>query len=121
MFAGRAHLDFAHQLVALVGVGRHFVAEVGLVMLLGLARVEVLLAALGRLPVERHRVVGDDGLLFLAQRLLRYLHNAGVDHLAAERDVAVPGQLAIDGLEYALAGARFDQSFLEQIVVRSGM
>ena len=36
-----------------------------------------------------------------------------VNHLAAARNVAVPGQLAINGIEHALAGAGLDQALLE--------
>jgi hypothetical protein len=42
VFAGSADLDLAYELVALVGVGRELVAEVGLAVLLGPARVDVL-------------------------------------------------------------------------------
>jgi hypothetical protein len=80
---------------------------------LGPARIHILLAPFGRLPVSRHRAFADDGFLFLAQRLPGRLHDARVDHLAAARNVAVPGQLAINGIEHALAGAGLDQALLE--------
>ena len=41
------------------------------------------------------------------------LHDARIDHLAAARNLAVPGQLAINGIEHALAGAGLDQALLE--------
>lgn len=113
VFAGRAHFDLAYQLVAPVGVGRDLVAEIGLAVLFRPARVRIFLAPFGWLPVGRHRAFADQGFLFLAQRLPGRLHDARVDHLAAASNVAVHGQLAIDRIENALAGAGLDQALLE--------
>lgn len=114
VFAGRAHFDLAYQLVALVGVGRDLVAEIGFAVLLRPARVRIFLAPLGWLPVGRHRAFADQGFFFLAQRLPGRLHDARVDHLAAARNIAMLGQLTIDRFENALAGARLDEAFLER-------
>jgi hypothetical protein len=54
VFACRAHLDLAHQLVALVGIGRNLLAEVGLAVFPGPARVHIRLASIGWLPVSQH-------------------------------------------------------------------
>jgi transposase len=75
VFAGGA--DLANDLVALVGVGRELVAEVGLAVLLGPARLDILLAPFGRRPISRHRVLGHDGFLFFVDRLFGRLRDAG--------------------------------------------
>jgi len=67
----------------------------------------------GRLPVSLPRAFADDGFLFLAQRLPGRLHDARIDHLAAARNVAESGQMAINGIEYGLIGTVLDQAFLE--------
>jgi len=63
--------------------------------------------------VEILRAVIDDGVLVLAQLLLRRLGCAGVDHVAATRDIAMLSQLADNSVEQAFAGARLAQPFLE--------
>jgi hypothetical protein len=63
--------------------------------------------------VGRHGFLGHNGFLILLDRLLGRFDNTGIDHLAAARHVAMPGQLAVDRLEHGLAGAGLDQAFLE--------
>lgn len=114
VLAAGADLDLADQLAALVGAERELVAKIGFAVLLGPARIDILLAPLRRRPVGRHGVVFDHGGFFLlAKRLPRRQDDGSVDHLATTGNIAVLGQLAIDSLEYAFAGARLDQAFLE--------
>jgi len=61
----------------------------------------------------RHRSFADQDLFFLVQRLLGRLHDARVDLLAAARNVAVLGELAIDRFENALAGTGLEQALPE--------
>lgn len=68
MFACGADLDFAVQLVALVGTGRELVAKEGLAMFLGPARIGVLLAAFGKLPVGRRLALFQCGLFLFAHK-----------------------------------------------------
>ena len=78
-------------------------------MLLGPAGINVLLASLHRLPVDRHHVLGHDGLFFLADRSPGRLHDAGVDHLPTTRHMAVDQPLPIERVKNALAGTSLDQ------------
>jgi hypothetical protein len=55
VFACRAHLDLAHQLVALVSIGKNLVAEGRRAVFLRSARIHILLPLFGRLPYSRHR------------------------------------------------------------------
>lgn len=111
-FAGRAHDDLAHQLVTLIGVGRHLVAVVGFAVL-RYAGGHILQAALGGTPLHWHRSFAGQRRAVLAHRLTRRLHDARVDHLPAARHTAVVGKLPIGRVEDALAGAGFDQALLE--------
>lgn len=113
VLAGGADLDLANELVALVGISRELIAEVGLAVLPGPAGVDVLLAPLRGLPVGRHRVLSYDGLFVLVDRLPGRLRDARVNHLATTRHIAVDRQLAIDRVKNALAGASLNQAFFE--------
>jgi hypothetical protein len=50
-------------------------------MILGPARLAILLAPLGRRPVGRQGVLGHDGFFLFVDRLLGRLHDAGINHL----------------------------------------
>lgn len=71
------------------------VAEVALAVLLGPARVDILLRAFVRLPTQRHGAVPDDlGFPLLVALDLR-LDQRGIDDLATARHVAVLLQSAL--------------------------
>ena len=108
----RVGLDPADDLVFLVDVDRKLVAEVALAVLLGPGRIDVLLAALGRLPVGGHRTVLDQRLLASAVVLLGRRHQGGVDDLTAARDETLLQQLRRDTVKERL-GARFTDPVLE--------
>lgn len=104
----------AQQLVALVHTGVQLVAEIALTVLLGPARVDILLRAFVRLPAQRHSAVLDDlGFLSLVA-LDRRLGLRGIDDLAAARHVAVLLQLLLDLLEDERARAGLRQAVAEQ-------
>jgi len=109
----RASLDPANELVLLVDVDRELVAEVALAVLLRPGRIDVLLAALGRLPVGGHRTVLDQRLLAPAVALLGRGHQRRIDDLTAPSDVAVLEQLGRDSVEQDLR-ARFADAVLER-------
>ena len=100
--AGRVGLERADEFVLLVDVDRQLVAEVALAVFLRPGGVGVLLPALGRLPVGRHRALVDQRLLPSAVVLLGGRHQGGVDDLPATRDEAPFEQLRRDALEERL-------------------
>ena len=104
----------ANELVVPIHAAGELEAEVALAVLLGPARLHVLLPPLRGRPLGRHRVLLHDGLLVLVQRLLRDRHDAGVDHLAAPRDEAVAVELPAHGLEDSHSRLRLDQPLLDQ-------
>ena len=94
-----AHLELADQLVALIRVDAELVAVVALAVLLGPGGVQVLLPPFGRGPLRRHSVLFQDGLIVLAEVLLRGGHQGGVDQLAATGDVTMPDELFLNRFE----------------------
>ena len=108
-----ADVDLADELVTLVHAGGELVAVVALAVLLGPARLHVLLPTLRRRPVGGHRVLLHDLFLLPGQRLLRCRHDAGIDHLPAAGDRALPVELPTHRLEDAPGRPRLDQAFLE--------
>ena len=114
VLAGRADVHAADQLVASAHAARELEAEGSLAILLRPARLYILLPALRGRPLGRHRVLLDDLLLVLVQRLLENRHDAGIDHLSAARDVALAVELPAHGLEDPLSRLRLDQPLLER-------
>lgn len=109
---GRVGLDLADELVFLVDVDGHLVAEEALAVLLGPGRVDVLLVQLDGLPAGWHRALIDKSLLSRAGVLLRGWHQGGVDDLAAAGNEAFLELLCRDAIEQRL-GTCFADMVLE--------
>lgn len=114
VFAGRAHMHATNQLVPLVHARGQLVTEMALAMLLGLVCLNALLQALWGRSFGGHRVLLHEGFFVPADGLSRHRHDAGVDHLASTRDVAVAVELVIHRIEDVLVGTGLDQSPLER-------
>src|SRR5262249_58511937 len=92
------------QRVLGVGVARVLVAEEAAAMLLGPARIAVLLSQLGGLllPIRRGAPSLQLGVLVTTVPLRRHRHDAGVDDLPASRHVALGRKMLVKALDQLL-------------------
>lgn len=88
-FAGIAHLHVAGQFVPAIHTDRQLVAEVRFAMFLRPARLDILLPALGRFPLDRRCSLLDDFLFFSRVVLGWRADDAGIDDLPFARLKAV--------------------------------
>ena len=91
---GRRHFVLADEATASIGVGVQLVAVEGLAVLLGPARLHVLLRPLGGAPVLRDLLLLDRLVLLALVALNRSVDDARIDDLAATRQKARAMQLA---------------------------
>ena len=107
------HAVAPHQLVPAVHVDMVLVAVMALAVLLGPARVGILLGPLGRLvlPALGRLAILDPRVVVPAIALFGHRHDRGVDDLAAHRQVALLLQIAVEVLEQCLDHARLRQLF----------
>ena len=114
VLASRADVHATDQLVAPVRSAGELEAGVALAVLLAAACLHVLLPPLRGRPLGWHRVLLHERPLVLVQRLLRNRHDAGVDHPASTRGVAMAVELPAHDLEDALSRTGLNQSLLER-------
>ena len=98
VLAGCAGGDLADEAVLEVHAHTELVAEVALAVLAGVRGIQILLSALGFVPVRR-LALGQALLVFLADVLARGWHKGGIDGLSTPGDVAMALQLGIHALE----------------------
>jgi len=110
--ARRVGLVLADALVLLVDVDRELVVEVALAVLLGPARIDILLAPICRLPVGRHRPLVNQLLLATTVVPLGGRHQGRVDDLVTAHDEALLELLRRDAIEEGLR-AGFTDPILE--------
>lgn len=92
--AGIAHPHVADQFVLAIHADRQLVAEIRLAMLLRSARLDILLSALGRLPLDGRCSLLHDLLFFSRVVRSRGADDAGIDDLPFACGEAIKLQLA---------------------------
>ena len=111
MFAGGTDFDLANKLVSFIRTGRKLIAKVRFAVFLGSTGIDILLPTFGRRPVYGGSGLFDQLFFCFSVVLLRYWHDAGINHLPTTGDVAVLFQLVTDGIKQGFTGSSCVQSF----------